>query len=77
MIDYVCEPLRRAVEDEHPYVRKTAALSIGKVFGASLEVAGENGLGECLMSMLKNEPNVAVLGNVVAVVIDLLGRGLA
>ena len=30
--EYPCEPLRKCLEDEDPYVRKTAAVSVAKSF---------------------------------------------
>jgi AP-1 complex subunit beta-1 len=30
--EYLCEPLRRALRDEDPYVRKTAAVCVAKLY---------------------------------------------
>lgn len=30
--DYLCDPLRDSMHDEDPYVRKTAAICVAKLF---------------------------------------------
>jgi len=32
IIDYLCDPLKDAINDEDPYVRKTAAICIAKLY---------------------------------------------
>jgi vesicle coat complex subunit len=52
VLDYLCEPLRRALQDENAYVRKTAAVCAAKVVELSPELAEENGFVEMLRDML-------------------------
>jgi len=35
MLDYMCEPLRESLEDPDPYVRKTAAICVAKLYEVS------------------------------------------
>ena len=32
---YMCDPLRKCLRDEDPYVRKTAAISVAKLYDIS------------------------------------------
>jgi len=36
--EYLCEPLSRALRDEDPYVRKTAAVCVAKLYDINAEV---------------------------------------
>lgn len=33
--EYLCEPLRKCLKDEDPYVRKTAAVCVAKLYDIS------------------------------------------
>lgn len=35
MLDYMCEPLKESLEDSDPYVRKTAAICVAKLYEVS------------------------------------------
>ena len=35
ILDYLCEPLKDSMNDEDPYVRKTAAICVAKLFEIS------------------------------------------
>lgn len=52
VLDYLCEPLSRALKDENAYVRKTAAVCAAKVVELSPELAEENGFVDMLKEML-------------------------
>lgn len=70
VLDYLCEPLRRALRDENAYVRKTAAICVAKVVELSPELAEENGFLEMLHDLLADS-NASVLANVVAALADI------
>lgn len=38
MTDYLCEPLKKALKDDHPYVRKTAAICVTKLHDLDREL---------------------------------------
>ena len=48
MTDYMEEPLRKTLRDESPYVRKTAALCVAKLFDLAPNMCIENGFLEQL-----------------------------
>lgn len=52
IIDYISDPLRRCVRDDNPYVRKTAALCIAKLYDMKPELAVENGFIEMLKELV-------------------------
>jgi AP-1 complex subunit beta-1 len=54
IIDYIAEPLRKLLDDESPYVRKTAAICVAKLFDIEPEVALENGFVAKLGEMLSD-----------------------
>lgn len=61
IIDYIAEPLRKALNDESPYVRKTGAICVAKLYDIEPEVAIDNGFVERLSEMLSdNNPTVFV-----------------
>lgn len=35
IVEYLCEPLARALRDDDPYVRKTAAVCVAKLYDIS------------------------------------------
>ena len=41
--EYLCEPLRKCLKDEDPYVRKTAAGSVAKLFDINSALVEEQG----------------------------------
>lgn len=61
IIDYISDPLRRCVRDDNPYVRKTAALCIAKLYDMKPELAIENGFIEMLKELVgDSNPMVSV-----------------
>ncbi|KAJ3282457.1 hypothetical protein HK104_010878 [Borealophlyctis nickersoniae] len=65
ILDYLLEPLKKGLGDEDPYVRKTAALCVAKLFDLSATIAIENGLVSILQDMLSDR-NPMVIANAVA-----------
>ena len=41
--EYLCEPLSRALRDEDPYVRKTAAVCVAKLYDIAPDLLAERG----------------------------------
>ncbi|EIW76843.1 Adaptor protein complex beta subunit [Coniophora puteana RWD-64-598 SS2] len=70
IIDYLCDPLRRALSDDNPYVRKTAALCVAKLYDLKPELAIENGFLEQLHEMI-GDSNPMVVANTVAALTDI------
>ncbi len=52
IIDYLCDPLQKCLRDENPYVRKTAALCVAKLYDLKPELVIENGFLEQLHEMI-------------------------
>ena len=52
IINYLLEPLKKALEDSDPYVRKTAALCVAKLFDLNPNTAIDSGLITTLQEML-------------------------
>ncbi|KAK4068379.1 uncharacterized protein Triagg1_7318 [Trichoderma aggressivum f. europaeum] len=62
MVDYMEEPLRKTLRDESPYVRKTAAICVAKLFDLNPAMCIENGFIETLQEMI-GDPNPMVVAN--------------
>ncbi|KAF7544745.1 hypothetical protein G7046_g9721 [Stylonectria norvegica] len=62
MVDYMEEPLRKTLRDESPYVRKTAAICVAKLFDLSPAMCIENGFLEMLQELI-GDPNPMVVAN--------------
>jgi vesicle coat complex subunit len=62
MVDYMEIPLSRTLKDDNPYVRKTAAICVAKLFDLNLEMCIEFGFLTKLQSMIK-DPNPMVVAN--------------
>lgn len=52
IIDYLCDPLQKCLRDENPYVRKTAALCVAKLYDLKPELVMDNGFLEQLQEMV-------------------------
>ncbi|SHO78318.1 Similar to S.cerevisiae protein APL2 (Beta-adaptin subunit of the clathrin-associated protein (AP-1) complex) [Malassezia sympodialis ATCC 42132] len=70
IIDYLPEPLRRALADESPYVRKTAVICVAKLFSLKPELALEGGFVDHVKSMITDN-NPMVVANAVAALNDI------
>lgn len=64
--EYLVEPLKLALTDSDPYVRKTAVLSVPKVYEISMNDPETKNLVEMLKTILQTEPNGLVLANCIA-----------
>jgi AP-1 complex subunit beta-1 len=63
--EYLLEPLRKCCQDPDPYVRKTSAICIPKVYDINPELVEDQGFIEILKDML-SDPNPMVVANAVA-----------
>ncbi|KAL2410624.1 AP-2 complex subunit beta [Exophiala dermatitidis] len=70
MIDYMEEPLRKTLRDESPYVRKTAAICVAKLFDLAPAMCLENGFLETLQELI-GDPNPMVVANSVQALAEI------
>lgn len=70
MVDYMEEPLRKTLRDESPYVRKTAAICVAKLFDLNPTMCLENGFLETLQEMI-GDPNPMVVANSVTALAEI------
>jgi AP-1 complex subunit beta-1 len=54
IIDYLAGPLQKCLHDENPYVRKTAAICVAKLYDLKPELVLENGFLEQLHEMISD-----------------------
>jgi AP-1 complex subunit beta-1 len=68
--EYLCEPLSRALRDEDPYVRKTAAVCVAKLYDIAPELVQERGFIEVLHDLI-SDSNPSVVANGVAALSEI------
>mmetsp|Transcript_27589 Transcript_27589/g.57609 ORF Transcript_27589/g.57609 Transcript_27589/m.57609 type:complete len:929 (+) Transcript_27589:91-2877(+) len=68
--EYLCEPLSRALRDEDPYVRKTAAVCVAKLYDIAPELVQERGFIETLHDLI-SDSNPSVVANGVAALSEI------
>lgn len=61
--EYLCEPLRKCLKDEDPYVRKTAAVCVAKLHDINAALVEDQGFLEQLKDLL-SDSNPMVRSNV-------------
>ncbi|KAH0582421.1 hypothetical protein H2248_010364 [Termitomyces sp. 'cryptogamus'] len=72
IIDHLCGPLQKCLRDENPYVRKTAALCVAKLYDLKSELVIENGFLDQLHEMMADSnPMISVVANTVAALTDI------
>ena len=54
IVEYLCEPLRKCLKDEDPYVRKTSAVCVAKLFDINGELVEEQGFLEMVYDLLSD-----------------------
>ncbi|KAG0012321.1 beta-adaptin [Entomortierella chlamydospora] len=64
ILDHLCEPLRKCLQDDDPYVRKTAAICVAKLWDLDQERALENGFVTILQDLV-SDSNPMVVANAV------------
>ncbi|KNC51464.1 AP1B1 protein [Thecamonas trahens ATCC 50062] len=70
IVQYLSDPLRAALGDVDPYVRKTAAVCVAKLYDIDAELAVDQGFVEALVDLV-SDPNAAVVSNAVAALADI------
>jgi vesicle coat complex subunit len=74
--EYLCDPLLKTLRDDDPYVRKTAAICVTKLYDINPELVEERGFLDLLREMV-GDANPMVVANAVAAlceVADASGR---
>jgi len=64
--EYLIEPLKELLNDEDPYVKKTAVLCVPKVYEITPDLIEKHGIINTLQKMLVKEGNTLVVSNLVA-----------
>ncbi len=52
--EYLCEPLRKCLKDEDPYVRKTAAVCVAKLHDINAQLVEDQGFLDALRDLLSD-----------------------
>ena len=68
--EYLCEPLSRALRDEDPYVRKTAAVCVAKLYDIAPDLVQERGFLDVLHDLI-SDSNPSVVANGVAALSEI------
>ncbi|CEG39573.1 ap-2 complex subunit [Plasmopara halstedii] len=68
--EYLCEPLRRCLQDEDPYVRKTAAICVSKLYDINPEMVEEQGFLDMLRELI-SDSNPTVVANAIAALSEI------
>lgn len=67
------DPLRHALKDRDPYVRKTAAICVAKVYAADPRKTERSGFVEMLRELML-DANATVVANAVAALVEISER---
>ncbi|KAK9356759.1 adaptin N terminal region-domain-containing protein [Lipomyces doorenjongii] len=70
IVDYMEEPLRKTLTDDSPYVRKTAAICVAKLFDLNPNLVVENGFLATLQEMI-GDANPMVIANAVSALTEI------
>ncbi|WAQ89721.1 hypothetical protein PtA15_11A412 [Puccinia triticina] len=76
ILDYVCDPLRKCLQDDNPYVRKTAAIGVAKLYDLKPTLALENGFVSQLKEMVADS-NPMVVANAVTALTEIHESAIA
>jgi len=68
--EYLCEPLAKALKDKDPYVKKTAAVCVAKLYDINKDLVEEQGFLDILRSMI-SDSNPMVIANAVAALAEI------
>lgn len=68
--EYLCEPLSRCLKDDDPYVRKTAAVCVAKLYDISPELVEDRGFVDVLRDMI-SDANPTVVANAVSALSEI------
>eukprot|EP01022_Parablepharisma_sp_SALTPOND_P003987 TRINITY_DN116_c0_g1_i1.p1 TRINITY_DN116_c0_g1~~TRINITY_DN116_c0_g1_i1.p1 ORF type:complete len:1020 (+),score=129.37 TRINITY_DN116_c0_g1_i1:978-4037(+) len=70
--EYLCESLKDALADVDPYVRKTAAMCVAKLFMTNPRIVKDNGFIRILQDLLA-DGNANVVSNAIAALLEISG----
>ncbi|KAN0065382.1 beta-adaptin [Thecaphora frezii] len=70
IIDYLSDPLEKGLRDDNPYVRKTAAICVAKLYDLKPELAVDRGFVGMLKDMV-GDSNPMVVANAVTALTDI------
>jgi len=70
IVEYLCEPLRKCLKDEDPYVRKTAAVCVAKLYDINGELVEDQGFLDMVYDLL-GDSNPMVVSNAVAALAEI------
>lgn len=70
MVDYMNIPLRRTLKDDNPYVRKTAAICVAKLFDLNPQLCQEEGFLSDLQKLV-DDANPMVVANAVSALAEI------
>ncbi|OZJ05323.1 AP-2 complex subunit beta [Bifiguratus adelaidae] len=73
VIQSLLEPLRHCLRDQDPYVRKTAAISVAKLYIYDRVLVEQEGFLDMLRDLL-GDPNPTVVGNAIAALTEISER---
>lgn len=73
VVEEIADPLRHALKDKDPYVRKTAAICVAKLYTADPRKAERSGFVEMLRDLLL-DTNATVVANAVAALSEIGDR---
>ncbi|KAK1351433.1 beta-adaptin-like protein C [Heracleum sosnowskyi] len=68
--EYLCDPLQRCLKDDDPYVRKTAAICVAKLYDINAELVEDRGFLDSLKGMISDN-NPMVVANAVAALAEI------
>jgi len=71
--EYLCDPLMKCMRDDDPYVRKTAAICVAKLFDINPELVEDRGFLDGLKELL-GDSNPMVVANAVASLMEISSR---
>lgn len=61
--EYLCEPLRKCLKDEDPYVRKTAAVCVAKLHDINAQMVEDQGFLDSLRDLIADSNPMVSIGS--------------
>ncbi|KAK6941201.1 Clathrin adaptor, alpha/beta/gamma-adaptin, appendage, Ig-like subdomain [Dillenia turbinata] len=68
--EYLCDPLQRCLKDNDPYVRKTSAICVAKLYDINAELVEDRGFLDALKDLISDN-NPMVVANAVAALAEI------
>ncbi|ESN89905.1 hypothetical protein HELRODRAFT_187670 [Helobdella robusta] len=69
--EYLCEPLRKCLKDDDPYVRKTTAICVAKLYDINAQLVEDQGFLDTLRDLI-SDSNPMVVANAVAAITEIM-----